>query len=471
MKQSTAAGLPEGVSVLSGMEKKIMSRSEISSHKGPGCAARALVGCGVLFFWLSGFSAMALEPVLPAANGLAKIFDIRQYGARGDGKSISTTAIQQALNECDKAGGGLVRVPAGTYLSKPVFLGNNTTLQLDAGAILKATDERADFVDPDKTNQFVGFINGKNLLNVSIVGPGAIDGSGIRWWLAAELAGRKTPATYISRPRLVVLTNCKHVHFQDLYLQNSPSFHLVPTECSDVTLTNVTIKAPSDAPNTDALVLSRCSDVRITRSVMDVGDDNICIKSGATVPGRAFASDNITVMDCTFLRGQGLSIGSETLGGVRNVTVRNCTFDGTANGIRIKSQRGKGGIVENLNYDRLTMKNVDPAIVFTCYYLTNSEGDTAQPVEKTTPIYSNIYISNVRATCPQDAGLIAGLPESPVTDVILENVQISAATGFTVKNAKGIHFRNVQITAAKGPPLITENAQVQGFENPATSSK
>ncbi len=448
-----------------------MNRAEISGDRNPGCAVWALIGRGILFFWLSGFPAFALEPVLPAASGLAKIFDIRQYGARGDGKSISTAAIQQAFSECDKAGGGLVRVPAGTYLSKPVFLGNNTTLQLDAGAVLKATDESADFVDPDKTNQFLGFLNGKNLLNITISGPGAIDGSGIRWWLAAELAARKTPGAHVSRPRLIVLNNCKHAHFQDLLLQNSPSFHLLATECSDVTLTNVSIRAPSDAPNSDAVVLSRCSDVRIVRCLMDVGDDNIAIKSGAVVPGRAFASDNIMVTDCTFLRGQGMSIGGETLGGVRNVTVRNCTFDGTANGIRIKSQRGKGGIVENLNYDHLTMKNVDPAIVFTCYYQTNSEGDTAQPVGKTTPVYSNIYVSNLRAVCPGAAGQIVGLPESPVTDIILENVHISAATGFTVKNAKGIHFRNVQISPAKGPPLMTENAQVQGFENPATSIK
>jgi polygalacturonase len=211
--------------------------------------------------------------------------------------------------------------------------------------------------------------------------------------------------------------------------------------------------------------------VVVSLCLTDVGDDNIGIKSDGVVAGRTFATENILVTDCTFLRGQGVSIGSETFGGVRNVTVRNCNFDGTANGIRIKSQRGRGGIVENIRYEHINMKNVDPAIVFTCYYLTTSDGDVAQLPGKTTPIYRNIHINNLRAMSPKAAGIIIGLPESPITDVVFEDVRIWATTGLTVKNAKGIQFKDAQVLPTKGPPLITENAQIQGLENPASAAK
>ena len=426
----------------------------------------------MLFLGWSSLRSIAAEGSSSAVNELAKVFDVRQFGARGDGRTLNTGAIQQALDECDKVGGGLVRIPGGTYLSKPIFLGNNTTLQLDAGAVLQATDEPADFVNPQKPGSFVGFVNGKDLLHIAIVGPGRIDGAGIRWWVAAELAERRNPGSAPPQPFLIVLTNCKHVRLQDLTLQNSPSFHLVPTECDDVVVTNVTIRAPSDSTNTVAMCVNRCKNVLIARCLTDVGDDNISIKSGRAVPGRVFACENITVTDCTFLRGFGLSIGGETVGGVRNVTVQHCTFDGTANGLWIKSRRGKGGIVENISYRDINMKNVDPAVMFTCYYRTNTQKDAALPLDSTTPIYRNIRISNLTANCRNSAGTIIGLPESPVTNVVLENVRIAAGTtGFVLKNAGGIQLKNVQVTAAMGPSFLLEKAQVEGLEDPKTALK
>jgi polygalacturonase len=165
-----------------------------------------------------------------------------------------------------------------------------------------------------------------------------------------------------------------------------------------------------------------------------------------------------------------MSIGSETTGGVRNLTVRNCTFEGTENGIRIKSARGKGGVVENLIYSDITMKNVDPAITFTCYYMNNSakdpvqrsapKEDAAQPVAEGTPIYRNIRISNLTATCERSAGIIIGLPESQISEVVLENVRISASSGLTIRNAKGVKLKNVKIETQQGQPFILENAEV-----------
>jgi len=402
----------------------------------------------------------------------SRVFDVKESGAKGDGKTLDTDAIQKALDDCGKAGGGTVRFPAGTYRSKPITLHSSTTVQLDAGATLLATDDPADFAG-STSNSFIPFVSGKKLHDVTITGQGIIDGSGAKWWIPAEAARQKTPGYTLPRPNLVVLTGCTNLRVENITLQNSPKFHFVPTDCDGVIVSNVTILAPAHAANTDAIDPSACRNVVITKCHIDVGDDNIAIKAGKAMPGREFACDNITVTDCVFLHGHGMSIGSETAGGVRNVTVRNCTFENTENGIRIKSQRGRGGVVENISYSDITMKNVDPAITLTSYYMFNSAGDAKQKTEPTkdtaqavvagTPIYRNIHISNLTATCQKAAGIIIGLPESLISDVTLENVHISSATtGLKVQNAKGIQFKNVRIAAQQGPPVILDNAEVAG---------
>jgi polygalacturonase len=263
------------------------------------------------------------------------------------------------------------------------------------------------------------------------------------------------------------------VRLENITLQNSPKYNFVPDECTDLVCSNVTILNPARSANTDGIDPSACENVLITKCRIDTGDDNIAIKSGHKVAGREFACENITVSDCTFLHGHGMSIGSETSGGVRNLTVTNCTFQDTENGIRIKSQRGKGGLVENILYEDLSMENVDPAVTFTSYYMYSSAGDavqksapqqdTAQAVTEGTPIYRNIRIRNLTATCQRGAGTIMGLPESPITGVTFENVNISAATGMKIQNASGIEFKNSHVTAQTGEPFILQNAQVNGM--------
>ena len=410
-----------------------------------------------------------------ADNAPAQVFNVRDSGAKGDGKTLDTDAIQKALDDCGKAGGGIVQFPAGTYLSKPIVLrSSGTTMRLDAGATLLATDDPADFAG-SKSNSFMPFIGGKNLHDVTITGQGTIDGSGAKWWIPAEAARQKTPGYTLPRPNLVVLTGCTNLRVENITLQNSPKFHLVPTDCDGVIISNVTVLAPANAANTDAIDPTACRNVVITKCRIDVGDDNVAIKAGRAMPGRPFACDNILVTDCTCLHGHGISIGSETAGGVRNVTVRNCMFENTENGIRIKSQRGRGGIVENITYSDITMKNVYPAITFTSYYMFNSAGDAAQKTEPAkdvpqaivagTPIFRNIHIKNLTATSQKSAGIIIGLPESLISDVTLENVQITAATtGLKIQNAKGIQFKNVHISAQLGSPVIMDNAEVAGME-------
>jgi polygalacturonase len=435
----------------------------------PNRASLILTFCLVSSLLLATARAGAAE-----SSGLPTVFNVRQTGATGDGKTLDTAAIQKALDDCGSAGGGIVEFPAGKYLSQPIVLHSRTTLQIDAGAVLQATDARADFENPQKTNTFKPFISGTNLQDVVIQGPGTIDGAGGRWWGPAEEARRKHPGYVLPRPCLIVLSNCTDVRVQDITLQNSPLTHLAPTACENVIISNVVVETPGWTANTDAIDPINCRHVLITKCRVEAGDDDICIKSTRVMPGREFASEDITVTDCVLLRGHGMSIGAATVGGVRNVTVRNLIFQDTDNGIRIKSQRTRGGIVEHIRFNDLYMSNVDPAITFTCYYMTNSsrdpvphyapDHDPAQPVTDTTPIFCDICVSNLTATCPRAAGLIIGLPESGITNVTLDHVTITAATtGLAIKNAGGLRFKDVVVNNQEGPPFIVDHAQVDGL--------
>ena len=239
-------------------------------------------------------------------------------------------------------------------------------------------------------------------------------------------------------------------------------------------ISNVTILAPVGAANTDAIDPSG-HHILITHCKIDVGDDNVCIKAGKKPADNGIETEDITVTDCTFLHGHGVSIGGETVGGVRNMTVKNCTFENTDNGLRIKSDVRRGGIVENISYSDITMSNVNPAVTFTCYYMNNSAGDakasssaqtnSAPTAGEEIPVYRDIHISNLTATCQKSAGVILGLPENCISNVVFENVHISAPKGFDIRNAMGIVFTNSSVTVESGPVFNAENAQVEGLKN------
>ena len=433
-------------------------------------------------FGLSLGTTLCLAAGPPAAGpGVeSKIFDVRVFGAKADGTNLDTKAIQKALDACGEAGGGTVEFPAGTYLSQPLTLRTRTIVRLEAGAMLLASTNQSDFMkvpgdwlQAKSGSDFIPFISGKDLTNVTFTGKGAIDGNGAVWWEEAEKARQKKPGYTMPRPNLIVFERCKSVQMENITLRNSPKFHFVPTDCEGVVVSNVTITAPARAANTDAIDPGVCKNVLITRCRIDVGDDNVAIKAGKKIAGREFASEDITVTDCIFLHGHGMSIGSETVGGVRNVTVRNCTFENTENGLRIKSQRGKGGPVEDISYSDIIMKNVNPAITLTCYYMNNSAGDAAQSAAevatntgaKNLPVFRNIRISNVTATCPASAGAINGLPECCISNVVLENVHVTAATGLAFRNAKGVQFKNTSVSVNTGQPFTVENARVEVSAN------
>jgi polygalacturonase len=434
---------------------------------------------------LNKFLTLALSVVwlgasLNPSDARAEVFNVRKLGAGGEGKTFDTVAIQKALDACEKSG-GTVEFPAGTYLSKPLTLHSRTTVKLDAGATLQASTNQVDFMKTPgnwlkakSSGEFMPFIGGRDLDGVTFTGSGVIDGGGAAWWDEAEKARQIKPGYTLPRPNLIVLEQSRNIRVENITLQNSPKFHLVPADCEDVVISNITILAPAHAANTDAIDPSGRR-ILITKCRIDVGDDNVAIKAGKKSAGHEFQSEDITVTDCTFLHGHGMSIGSETSGGVRNVSVKNCTFENTENGLRIKSDLRRGGLVENISYCDITMSNVAPAITFTCFYMNNSAGDPshAPPAQlesgaaQKLPIFRNIRVTNLRATSVKTAGMIWGMPENCISNVVFENVQISAPKGLIVRNADGVQFRNSKIVAADGVPFISENARIESVETSA----
>ena len=384
----------------------------------------------------------------------------RDFGAKGDGTAKDTAAIQRAIDACAAKGGGTVRLTAGTYLSAPIVLKSNITLQLDKSATLLGSSDHADY--PPKIEFRLAalqpLVSATNAENVAITGEGAIDGQGESWWQMARafrdsgVMGNPHP-----RPRLVVFDHCRRVRVEGVTLRNSPFWQLVPYYCDGVLIRNARILAPPDSPNTDAVDPFSSSNVRIDHLYADEGDDNIAIKSGAIgSPGNDEPARNIVITDCTFLHGHGLSVGSEIAGGAHNILAEHIHFEGTDNGIRIKANRDRGGDVDNLVFRDIDMKNVKNPLIVSEYYpsILPPPGDVKpEPVTRLTPRFHNIVIENLTATGSEMAGAIIGLPEAPVGDLVLRNVSLSGATGLTIGYAQVTGW-NVKVTAAHGDAIL-----------------
>ena len=377
----------------------------------------------------------------------------RQLGAKADGATKDTAALQAAIDQCSAKGGGTVHLAAGTYLSAPLTLKSNVRIDLDKGAILLGSPDFADYpVRPDATWRRVALLHADHAANISITGDGIIDGNGQPWWTwhFQRPKGDKDDA----RPLLIDLTNSRQILIQGVTLRNSPMYNIATFLCDGLTVRNVTILNPGrGAPNTDGIDPFSTSNVLIEHTSIDTGDDNVAIKSGLVERGEPnVPSKNIIIRDCAFRNGHGLSIGSETAGGVQNVTVERVSFHGTRQGIRLKSARGRGNDLGPFTYRDITMENVETPIQISEYYTGKVANDPGQPLNEHTPRFHDITIENLTATGAKTAMAIDGLPESPIKNLVLSNIQISAQRGMVVSNAR-ITEKNVVIAAANGTPL------------------
>jgi polygalacturonase len=404
------------------------------------------------------------QPVIPG-----RTFNLGDFGAVPDGVTLNTQAFKRAVAAVDHAGGGTLEVPPGIFFTGPVNLCSRINLHLEAGAKILFSPDPEDY--REGTASFRPLLLASGVHDVMISGAGAIDGHGDAWWPAArkfrdEANARGQGRNNVSpRPLMVAFENCSRVRVEGVSLENSPEHALAPIRSENVSIVGVSIFNPEDTPNTDGIDPSSCRRVLIARCRIDTGDDCIAVKAEDTTAG---VSEDILVTDCAFLHGHGCSIGSVTSGGLRNMTVRRCTFDGTDTGIRLKSFRNFGGLVEHITYADLRMRNVGQAITISCSYVGTTVdsagvGDVAEPVTAATPHWRNITIRNVTATaCTLGAGLIQGLPEMPVEDVTLEHVSIEAPRGLIIVDASGVTLNDVHVTARAGPPLLVK-ANVSGL--------
>lgn len=394
----------------------------------------------------------------------ARVCDAKHYGAKADGKTKDTHALQAAIDACAEKAGGTVRLAGGTFLSGPIVLKSHITLDVESGATLLGSADHADYPEMTvlRTPGRQSLISAANADNVTISGGGTIDGNGESWWVEAR--GQKEHGVMgagVFRPRLMVFDHCHHILIEHVTIQNSPSWQVVPYYSDDITIRDGKILAPQHSPNTDGIDPFSSHHVNISNMTIDVGDDNVAIKSGeANSPGPDDPSTDIHVWDCTFLHGHGMSIGSETAGGVQNVLAERIQFRDTDNGVRVKSNRDRGADIGHLTFRDLKMQDVKTAVLVTEYYPRIPEHDTAQPETRLTPHFHDILIENLTATGAQQTGIIAGLPESPITTITLRNVHISGDKSFRISNATvTAHDFTVQ-SQAQPSVVLGENAKI-----------
>jgi len=469
------------------------------------------------------FAQKSILPVITAPKFKRDTVSIKKFGAVADGYFLNTKAINNAIDAMNKKGGGVVLVPAGLWLTGPIVLKNNIDLHLtDAATLLFTADKnqyplvQANWEGlPQWRNQSP--ISATNASNIAITGKGIIDGNGDVWravksdkltqsqwkkkiesggvlsddkktWYPSEgfMKGSKMPANpgmisadrdaafYESikdflRPNLLLLTSCKNILLEGVTFQNSPAWCLHPLMCENLTVRNVFVKNPWYAQNGDGIDVESCKNVLIENSVFDVGDDALCMKSGRDVEGRkrGMPTENVIIRGCTVYSSHGgFVIGSEMSGGARNIYVNNCTFVGADIGLRFKTTRGRGGVVENIFIKDIYMKDIPAeAILFDMYYMAKDPVALAgekrelpkvefKAVDETTPVFKNFHISNVYCNGAEKGIFIRGLPEMHVKDIVLENMVLQAKKGIDVQEASGITFKNIKVISEDTDPVI-----------------
>lgn len=448
---------------------------------------------------------------------MATLYELSDFGAVSDGKTDNSAVFAQVLEKIRLEGGGTVLVPPGEFLTGPLELFDNTTLFLARGATLcfVADQERYEPIETRwegiMCHAMHPLIFASHSKNIHIGGEGTIDGNGRPWWEAyrrkraekqegpvsameKRLAGLngfdgRQPSggggreMQFLRPSLVQFLCCENVEVEGVTLRDSPFWTIHPIFSVGISIRDVKIANPSDAPNTDGIDIDSCSDVSITGTTVDVGDDCIALKSGSGEQGlrEGMATRNVSIAHCTFLSGHGgVVIGSETAGGIENVEVVNCRFVGSDRGIRIKSRRGRGGTVQNLSFRNLFMANVLSPLTINLFYNCGSRAEEAgalfsqrpQEVSPLTPHLRNIYVSNLIAeNCRASAGFVAGLPESKIENLRLENCVMKISDrnleptdrsemyqGIAGTSHRGLRMRHVECTM--------DNVKIENCDHP-----
>jgi polygalacturonase len=461
------------------------------------------------------------EPVIPPNS-----VTITDFGAKSGGQFLCTEAFAKAIDAVSKKGGGRVVVPRGIWLTGPITFKNNIELYTETGSLVLFSTDKSLY--PLVQTNFEGFdtyrcmspVNGRNLENVAITGNGVFDGSGDVWravkkekltesqwkklvasgglvsengktWYPSEQFRKgekiaemnvprslKTKAEFelvrdFLRPVMISFISCKKVLIDGPTFQNSPAWCIHPLLCEDLTVRNTTVRNPWYSQNGDGIDIESCKNSIVHDCNFDVGDDAICIKSGKDKEGRDrhIPTENLIVKNCIVYHGHGgVTVGSEMSGGVRNMHVSNCIFIGTDVGLRFKSNRGRGGVVENIYISNVEMIDIPTqAISFNLYYGGKSasealaDGDAisdqaVQTVSEETPQFKNIFIRGVNCKGANQGIFLQGLPEMNLENIQLENIQMEAESGLICIDANGVKIKNLTLFITKTPVIDLKNS-------------
>lgn len=444
-----------------------------------------------------------------------RVFSVADFGAVSDGSALTTNALQGAIDEANRQGGGTVLIPDGIYLTGPIVLKSNVRLYTSGNAfvlfspdfelypVLKASFEGLD------TRRCQSPLSAENAENIAICGNGTFNGSGDAWrplkkakLTASQWQKKLTQGGVVSadgkvwypdsasiiaqslcedqnvpvglnsdeewnrirsflRPVMLNFINCRNVLLEGVCFENSPAWNLHPLMCENVVLNRLTVRNPWYSQNGDGVDIESCKNVIIKDCSFDVGDDAICMKSGKNEDGRrrGIPAENIVVDGCKVYHGHGgFVVGSEMSGGVKNIAVRNCIFLGTDVGLRFKSTRGRGGVVENIFIDNICMNAIpNEALLFDLFYGGKAAGEeTAEEIaarmaaavpmaDETTPQFRDITIENVLCNGAKRAIYFNGLPEMPIQNVTLRNVRMTATEGAVFNKTENLTLDNVVI--------------------------
>lgn len=462
------------------------------------------------------------EPSIPDRSVV-----LTDFGAKSGGMELCTKAFNDAIESLSQKGGGKLIIPRGTWYTGPITLKSNIELYAESGALIVFSTDKNLY--PLVETSFEGFntyrcmspINGRNLENIAITGKGVFDGSGEAWrqvkkekltesqwkklvasggivsengktWYPSQqfrdgekVAEMNVPRTLKTkaefekikdflRPVMVSLISCNKVLLDGPTFQNSPAWCIHPLMCNNLTVRNISVRNPWFSQNGDGIDFESCKNSVIYDSNFDVGDDAICIKSGKDKEGRdrGIPNENLIIKNCIVYHGHGgVTVGSEMSGGVKNMHVSNCTFIGTDVGLRFKSNRGRGGVVENIYISDVDMINIPTqAISFNLYYSGRSVSEDLEagdgikeekllPVTEETPQFKNIFIRNVNCKGALQGILLQGLPELNLENVVLENIQMESEIGMTCSDASRVTMRNINLKAKRFPVIDLKNSK------------
>ena len=473
-------------------------------------------------------------PKIYQPNFKKDTFNIVNYGAKSDGVTLNTNAIQQAIDAAFKNPGGIVLIPAGLWLTGPIVLKSNVQLHSNSGALISFTPDKTQY--PLIAASFEGVeaarcqspISATNAENIAVTGEGIFNGSGNVWrpqkkdkitesewkklvasggvlsenkvnWYPSEsalkgsvsgdvgkLSGGKQVKDFeevrdFLRPNMLRFTNCSNILLEGITFENSPAWTLHLSVSKHITLKNVTVKNPWYAQNADGIDLESCSNILMDGCSFDTGDDGICIKSGRDEEGRkrGIPTENLIVQNCTVYHAHGgFVVGSEMSGGARNLYVSNCSFIGTDVGLRFKTTRGRGGIVENIYASNIVMKDIPgEAVLFDMYYMAKDPvplaGEKREmpkietlPVTEATPIFRNFYINNIVCNGAEKAIFVRGIPEMQISNINLSDMVLQTRKGIECTEGNNVNFNNIRLVTSDTDPMIyLQNSSNIQFNN------